>query len=117
MWTASEPSTGSRGCQRGSSTSTWSRHKRQIKVSDETGIWISNAGALKLKTALGEYHEIKDCLEPMCDGKDELGHIKICPYYTTKWKDEYEMDSKMLAIYLVGVDKERRRKWKGECLF
>ena len=126
--------------------------KRQIKVADETRIWISNvkssatqnvgtgrmrlstnlyklpkrssqallaynAGALKLKTAWGEYHEIKDCLEPMCDGRDELGHIKICPYYATKWEDEYERDSKLLATYLVAIDKERRRKWKGECLF
>ena len=28
-----------------------------------------------------------------------------------------KMDSRLLAKYLVGIDKERRRRWKGECLF
>ena len=76
-----------------------------------------NAGALELKTAKGDYHDVKNCLAPMCDGLDELGHIKKCPYYTTKWEDEFLKDSKLFAIYLAGVDKERRRRYKGECLY
>ena len=76
-----------------------------------------NAGAFKLKTSWGDYHEVKSCLAPMCGQRDELGHIKKCPYYNTKWKEEFSEDSKMLAKYLVGVDMERRKRWKGECLF
>ena len=76
-----------------------------------------HAGAFKLKTAWGSYHKVQDCLAPMCGEKDELDHIKSCPFYDTKWKEEYEKDVKQLATYFVEVDKERRRKWKGECLF
>ena len=76
-----------------------------------------NAGALKLKTAWGDYHEIQSCLVPLCDGKDELNHIKLCAFYATKWEEEFIKDSRMLAKYLVAVDKERRRRWRGECLF
>ena len=76
-----------------------------------------NAGAFKLKTAWGDYHRVQDCLAPMCDGQDELGHIKQCPHYNTKWEDSFEGDSRKLATYFVAIDKERRKRWKGECLF
>ena len=76
-----------------------------------------NAGALKLKTAWGDYHKNQDCLAPLCDGRDDLDHIKKCPQYSAVWKEEYNKDSKLLSKYLVEVDKERRRRFKGECLF
>ena len=76
-----------------------------------------NAGAFKLKTAWGDYHQAQGCLAPLCDGKDELEHIKLCPFYEAKWDEEFNRDSRKLATYFVAVDKERRRKWKGECLF
>ena len=76
-----------------------------------------NAGAFKLKTAWGDYHQAQGCLAPMCGGNDELEHIKQCPFYETKWEEDFNKDSKKLATYLVAVDRERRRKWKGECLF
>ena len=76
-----------------------------------------NAGALKLKTAWGNYHKVQDCLAPLCDGRDDLEHIKRCPHYTTKWDESCEKDSKLLAKYLVALDRERRRRYKGECLF
>ena len=76
-----------------------------------------NAGAFKLKTAWGDYHEIQSCLAPMCGGKDELEHIKLCAFYKTKWEADHNLDSRQLAKYLVGIDKERRKNWKGECLF
>ena len=76
-----------------------------------------NASAFKLKTAWGDFHKIQLCLAPLCDGEDGLEHIKRCPYYMTKWADKFEKDSLLLARYLVGIDRERRRRWKGEFLF
>ena len=76
-----------------------------------------NAGAFKLKTAWGDYHQDQGCLAPMCGGPDQLDHIKLCPFYKTKWKEEYNKDSKLIAKYFVALDKERRRTWRGECLF
>ena len=76
-----------------------------------------NAGAWHMKTSWGDYHEVQSCLAPLCDGRDELQHIQQCPFYTTKWKDEFRSYCKLLSKYLVGVDKERRRRYKGECLF
>ena len=76
-----------------------------------------NASAFKMKTSWGDFHKIQSCLAPLCSGKDDLEHIKRCPFYTVKWADSYTEDSLLLARYLVGVDRERRRKWKGECLF
>ena len=53
----------------------------------------------------------------MCGEPDEFAHIKRCPFYETKWVDSFEDDSKELAKYMVKVDRERRRRWKGEFLF
>ena len=76
-----------------------------------------NAGAFKLKTAWGNYHDIQACLAPMCDQLDEIEHIKRCPHYESKWKDSFDDDCKTLAKYFVAVDRERRRRWRGEVLF
>ena len=76
-----------------------------------------NAGALKLKTAWGDYHKVKDCLAPLCDGKDDLDHIKRCPHYSTRWEEDFNQDSRKLSKYLISIDKERRTMYKGECLF
>ena len=76
-----------------------------------------NASAFKLKTAWGDFHKIQTCLAPLCSGLDGLEHIKVCPYYDVKWADKFEQDCLLLARWLVGVDKERRRRWRGECLF
>ena len=76
-----------------------------------------NAGAFKLKTAWGNYFHFQGCLAPLCGGKDDMEHIKICLFYKTKWEEEFTQDSKMLARYLVSIDRERRSYWKGECLF
>ena len=76
-----------------------------------------NASAFKLKTSWGDYHKVQKCLAPLCDQKDELEHIKNCPFYKVQWADSYNEDSLLLARYLVGVDRERRMRWKGECLF
>ena len=76
-----------------------------------------NAGAFKLKTSWGDYHKVQTCLAPLCDKNDELEHIKQCPFYKVQWVDAYNTDSLLLARYLVGIDRERRSRWKGECLF
>ncbi len=76
-----------------------------------------NAGAFKLKTAWGGYHDIQTCLAPMCDQPDEIEHIKRCPHYESRWKDSFKDDCLTLAKYFVALDRERRRRWKGECLF
>ena len=76
-----------------------------------------HAGAFKLKTSWGRYHEVQDCLVPLCGGRDELEHIKRCQFYKAKWDDKFEEDCLSLSKYLVEVDRERRRRWKGECLF
>ena len=76
-----------------------------------------NASAFKLKTAWGDFHKVQTCLAPLCDGLDGLEHIKICPFYKVKWAESYNEDCLLLARFLVGVDNERRRRWKGECLF
>ena len=76
-----------------------------------------NAGALKMKTSWGDFHENKSCLARFCGGLDTLEHIKVCPHYEAKWVDSFKNDCLTLAKYLVAVDRERRRRWKGECLF
>ena len=76
-----------------------------------------NAGAFKLKTSWGDFHKVQTCLAPLCDQRDELEHIKQCPFYKVQWADSFNEDSLLLARYLVGVDRERRMRWKGECLF
>lgn len=76
-----------------------------------------NAGAFKLKTAWGDYHKIQTCLAPLCDGLDELEHIMKCPHYLTKWEEGFREDCKKLAQYFVAIDRERRRRYKGEFLF
>ena len=84
---------------------------------ESQSILAFNAGAFMLKTSWGDYHEKKDCLAPMCDGQDQLEHIQICRFYKTRWRIEYMKDIKALAKYFVALDKERRRVWRGECLF
>ena len=89
----------------------------QLTKRESQGLMAFNAGALKLKTAWGYYHEIRTCLDPLCGGPDSLDHIKECPRYETKWEGSFQEDSKSLSKYLVSVDRERRRRWRGECLF
>ena len=81
------------------------------------GIIALNAGALKVKTAWGEYFQNRSCLVPLCGEPDSLEHIKHCPFYDTKWEGTFSEDISLLAKYLCDVDRERRRRWKGECLF
>ena len=76
-----------------------------------------NAGALKLKTAWGDYHEVQECLAVLCGEKDEIEHIKKCNLYETKWKSEYDHSLKSLDRFLVTLDLERRQRWRKECLF
>ena len=94
------------------STNFYSLTKRESQA-----LIAHNAGAFKLKTAWGKYHEVQACLAPLCGGRDDLDHIKHCPFYKAVWRDDFEEDCKQLAKYFVAVDVERRRKWKGECLF
>ena len=76
-----------------------------------------NAGNLRLRTAWGEYYQDKSCLVRFCDQKDNLTHLKRCSFYTTVWRDRYYEDIKLLARWLVALDRERRRRFKGEKLF
>ena len=76
-----------------------------------------NAGALKLRTSWGDFHQDQRCPAPLCGGSDSLEHIKTCSFYRTKWKDDYNKDCKQLAKYFVAIDRERRHAWRGECLF
>ena len=76
-----------------------------------------NSGAWHMKTSWGNYHVVQSFLAPLCDGRDELVHIQKCSFYTTRWSDEFSNDCKLLAKYLVNIDKERRKRYKGECLF
>ena len=84
---------------------------------ESQGLLAYNAGAFMLKTSWGDYHQQQHCLAPLCDGMDELEHIKVCQYYVTEWKADYSKDVKALAKYFVTLDRERRRVWRGECLF
>ena len=84
---------------------------------ESQGLIAYHAGAFHLKTAWGEFHQIQNCLAPLCDGLDQLDHIKKCPFYRTKWDESYNADIKELARYFVLIDRERRRTWRGECLF
>ena len=76
-----------------------------------------NAGAFKLRTSWGDFHQNQECPAPLCGGPDTLEHIKSCPFYRTKWKEDYNKDCKQLAKYFVAIDRERRHAWRGECLF
>ena len=76
-----------------------------------------NAGAFRMKTSWGDFHDNKSCLARLCGGLDDLEHIKRCPHYETKWAESFDKDCLTLAKYLVAVDRERRRRWKGESLF
>ena len=76
-----------------------------------------NAGNLRLKTAWGDYFADKSCLVRMCDQRDNLSHLKRCPFYMTAWRDQFYEDIKLLARWLVALDRERRRRFKGEKLF
>ena len=49
--------------------------------------------------------------------RNELEHIKRCPFYKVEWADSFTEDIKLMARYFVDLDRERRRRWKGECLF
>ena len=76
-----------------------------------------NSGAWHMKTSWGNYHVVQSCQAPLCDSRDKLVHIQKCSFYTTRWSDEFSNDCKLLAKYLVNIDKERRKRYKGECLF
>ena len=82
------------------------------------------------KVSLRSTQELSDLRQPreistknktvqhlFCDGPDQLDQIKICPFYMTKWGEEFKEDSKLLAKYFVSIDKERHRSWRGEYLF
>ena len=84
---------------------------------ESQAILAYNAGNLRLKTAWGEYYQDKSCLVRFCDQRDNLSHLKRCSFYTTTWRDKYYEDIKLLARWLVAIDKERRRRFKGEKLF
>ena len=87
------------------------------KVSTEAQALIAfNASAFKLKTVWGDFHKVQTCLAPLCDRLDKQEHIKVCRFYKVKWEDMHNKDSLLLARYLAGVDRERRRRWRGECL-
>ena len=84
---------------------------------ESQGILAYNAGAFKLRTSWGDYHQDQLCPAPLCGGPDTLEHIKTCPFYRSKWKEDYNKDIKQLAKYFVMIDRERRHAWRGECLF
>ena len=37
---------------------------------------------------------------PVCGGEDTLAHMKVCPFYDTKWSSKWESE-KEIAQYLV----------------
>ena len=89
----------------------------RLSKRESQGIIALNAGSLRLRTAWGNYYEDKNCLDPFCYGQDTLNHLKVCPFYETKWKDSFYDDVKLMADWLLAVDRERRRRWKDEKLF
>ena len=66
---------------------------------------------LEMKLALDHFYMSK------IRGKLIFTNFQECDSSNQQEKEEYEKDVKQLATYFVEVDKERRRKWKGECLF
>ena len=78
-----------------------------------------NAGNLRLKTAWGSYYKGEErlCLAPFCSDPDTLEHLKVCKFYKAKWSKKCNDDIRLLAKWLVSLDKERRRWVKKEALF
>ena len=72
-------------------------------------------GALRLKTQWKIYNTKRrlgtDCVMPLCNGVDNIEHIKKCPWYDTKWSDKVVTDSDF-ANYLVKINRERLNKVK-----
>ena len=89
----------------------------RLSKRESQAIIAYNAGSLRLRTAWGDYYKEKNCLDPFCYGQDTLNHLKVCPFYETKWNDEFYSDIKLLAKWLGDIDRERRRRWKDEKLF
>ena len=71
--------------------------------------WQIMLGPSKFKMALRDCHEIKVCLA--------RAHQNCVPSIPSRGRKEFIKESRMLAKYLVGIDKERRRCWQGECFF
>ena len=89
----------------------------RLSKRESQAIIAYNAGSLRLRTAWGDYYKDKNCLDPFCYGRDTLNHLKVCPFYETKWQDKFYSDIKLLAKWLGDIDRERRRRWKDEKLF
>ena len=72
-------------------------------------------GALRLKTQWKIYNTKRglgtDCVMPLCNGVDNIEHIKKCTWYDTKWSDKVVTDSDF-ANYLVKINRERLNKVK-----
>ena len=39
-------------------------------------------------------------------------HAKVCPFYETKWKDEFNADEDLIAEYIMLLNRERINKFR-----
>ena len=51
------------------------------------------------------------CVSRLCPEEDTVHHAKQCQFMYTKWEDKFEEDDKMKAVYLVRLNRERRRRF------
>ena len=86
----------------------WSKMKAQALLAWRTG-------SLKFRHIWRVYNTKKglssDCVMPLCDGPDNWEHLKVCPWYKTRWSDRFTEESE-IADYIVAVSKERFDKVK-----
>ena len=73
-------------------------------------------GSLKFKTRWRIYNCKRgigtDCVHPLCDNEDSLEHMKVCPFYFTKWKDEFDMTEEAMAEYILKINRERLHRYR-----
>ena len=85
--------------------------KRRVKLLDEIEIWLDNVTSTSTKnvglertrlttnffklTKRESQALIQDCLAPLCSGRDELEHIKRCPFYKVSWEDSFTEDNSL----------------------
>ena len=61
-------------------------------------------GSIKFKMSWRLYNVKRgmgtSCVMPVCGGEDTLAHMKVCPFYDTKWSSKWESE-KEIAKYLI----------------
>ena len=86
----------------------WPKSKTKVVLFYKTGslrfrsVWRAN----NTKNGTGT-----SCAAPMYPEEDNMEHMKVCPFYFTKWNDKRCMDSE-LGDFLVNINRERRSRFR-----